>query len=830
MASPFRVFRKYQKTVLVVAGVILMFVFVIGDALVGYLGGSRGRSGNSPRDANAVAVRWDGGSVTNAELENLVVRRRITNAFLEQVEGLGAQAAYLAGVPPRDLRVQILRGPETAEQGVEQSVVQSRLFADAARKAGMHVSDDTVVQYLDDLGRRNVSRDDMRAIVARLHEGRVPIDYVIDALREEMLARNYITSHEFALETVTPDERWQDWLTVNDRVVVEAAAIPVEQFVVDAGEPSAAELEALFDKFKKNEPGPVRVGNVELPSSAPGFAVPRKIDLQYIEAKYEDLLAKVEEEVTEEEIQKYYDDNKDLLFIKADTGLIEEDANKTEDAEKSDEPAAEGTGGETTSETSPADTPAEGSETDAPVEPDASAESGDAPPGDPASDASPPTDGGDNKTAPAQADQSLRHVGPNNRMFRLAAFLQKSEGAETDVAKATEATDASKDAETAETTNATEERAAGSDTETGAEDPAEPPSAASGATEQPAGSSPAASKKPKEFQPLDEVRDVIRRELAQRKAGDRMTELMSRLSRQVNSEFQSYFGQVLDAQDKEVDSPPPPAALADLAPLAKEHGLAQGKTGPMSFLELRETPVGKSGSIETGTTLLQTLFLSDDLELYQPILTLDIDRNHYLAMKTSDTPRRIPELAEVKDDVVRAWKHERAAEAARKYAEDFAKKAQDARSPLTDFFADDQSVKVVRSDPFSLLTGGDVARVGGQNRQYPFRLSQPDEIEAAGPEFLQRVFELKDGEVAAVLNNDHSLAYVVRVVEHQDSPDELRSAYLAEANTWDGYNLKTSEHASNYVSHLRSEIIPGAKLDWLRDPDQIKQRREDEEG
>ena len=56
MASPFRIFRKYQKTLLVVAGVMLMFVFVIGDSLVAYLGGGRGGRGDGNRDADEVAV------------------------------------------------------------------------------------------------------------------------------------------------------------------------------------------------------------------------------------------------------------------------------------------------------------------------------------------------------------------------------------------------------------------------------------------------------------------------------------------------------------------------------------------------------------------------------------------------------------------------------------------------------------------------------------------------------------------------------------------------------------------------------------------------------
>ena len=102
------------------------------------------------------------------------------------------------------------------------------------------------------------------------------------------------------------------------------------------------------------------------------------------------------------------------------------------------------------------------------------------------------------------------------------------------------------------------------------------------------------------------------------------------------------------------------------------------------------------------------------------------------------------------------------------------------------FFADDPSIKVTRTDPFSELTGGDVGVVNGQIEQSPFRLSQPEGLHAPGPEFMEKVFQLKDGETAGLLSHDHTIAYVVRVVEHQPSINELRTAYLGEADTWSG--------------------------------------------
>jgi len=840
MASPFRIFRKYQKTLLVVAGVILMFVFVIGDALVGYLGGSRRGGGDFGRDAGATAVRWDGGSLTNSELQDLVLRRRIVKAFVLGVWAAGEQSALQAGVEPRPLRVDpIFRPdtPETPQQGVERSVVQTRLFAEAARDVGMRVSDDTIIQYLDELGRGNVSRDDMRAMLSRLQSGNwhVSIDYVIDALREEMLGHNYVASHQFAFDTVTPQQRWEDWLQVNDRVVIEAAAIPVERFVAEVPEPTEAELVAFFDKNKNREPQPDFVGQMEFPSPTPGFRIPRKIDVQFIQASYDQYLAKIEKGITDEEIEQYYNEHKDPEFIKADTSLFDEPGEDQDAAsDRTEEPESPAT--ETPSETPPADETEAPRTEDTSTEPDSSTESAEAAEVDQPGETTPPatveenapsekadTDADtDNESAPVDSDQSSRGDALRGRI-RLAAFLQE---AESESAPGDESDPDASAAEAAEDTAA--------DTAPPASETADSTVAdSSAATEawnpkaETAAATPPAEEKPKQFQPLDEVRDLIRRELAGRRAAEELAERINKLASQLNAEFNSYFAQVLDAQAEERDLPAPPAALADLEPLAKEHGLEHGKTGLVSLFELRDTAIGKSGSGETGVALWRTLFGSRDLELYQPLTTVDIDGNRYIAMKTSDTPDRVPEFAEVKDDVLRAWKQQRAAELALKHAEEEAKKAKESGSMLADYFSAQESIEVLRTDPFSQYTGGDVAFVGGEFQQQPFRLSEPDGVVAAGPEFLQRVFELKDGEVAAVLNHDHSIAYVIRLVEHQDSQDELRSAYLAEANNWPGLRLMIGSHARVAAASLVSDIVKDAGLEWERPNDQVEQDEEE---
>ncbi len=780
MASPFRLFRKHVKPLLAVFVVLLMLSWVVGDSLMGYLGGPSGGGGG--RDGaltpNAVAVTWDGGQLTNREVAELVMRRQLVNTFVRSVAAAGEQLALEAGVEPRPLRVEPVIGPETPRQGVERSVVDTKIVADLARKAGMKISDDAIVRYLDELGRGRVSREDMRGIIKRMQVGGggATIAYVLDALRDELLARNFITSYQFSLATVTPEERWKDWLQSNDRIVLEAAPFPAEKFLVDVPEPTDAELAAFVEPTEERkysllerEPQPDARFGMELPSPTPGFATPRKIDVQYIEANYDKFLAKVENEITDVEITKFYDEHKDPLFIKLDTGRIDE-AKKAEEPSGTDGEQKDAAGaGKTDEKTPPA--------TDTPQ---------------------PPAEAGRGDAGQPDGKSSSSNRGVTKSPFRLAAFQQEP-GATAPAATGTPPPPTSDATSTAPAAGAA---------------PATPPAAGAATTAE-----PPAPEKPKEFQPLDEVRDEIRRQLASERVAKQLIDLMEKIDGEVNAEFTKYFSASLNARADEKGPPPPTGTLADLKSLAEKNGLEFGTTGPLSYLELRKTPVGESIDPEARAQLSQILFGSKDLEMFQPILTVDLLGNRYLSMKTGDTPRRVPTLAEVRDQVVQAWKLRKAAEAALKHAEELTKKIGDSGTSLSDYFADDKSVEVVRTDPFSRLTGGEVSRITGQ--QHPLRLSEPDGVVAAGPEFMANVFELEDGKPGATLNHDKSIAYVVRVADHQLSPEALRTAYLAEANTWPALGSMIGVHMQDATRRLLDDIVSSADIDWVRPPDQV---------
>ncbi len=762
MASPFRTFRKYQKALIAVAGVILMFVFVLADPLSQMLGRNSAAPSGNGRAPKDTAVKWDGGKLTNAELGQLVVRRLVLNNFIRNVVGYGQAAAEEAGSEVQPLRVTPLVGAERPEDGVEQDVLRTRLFADAARKAGMAISDEYLVNYLMQLGRGYVSVDTIRQMIASSNQrgGGASIDYMLEALREEMLARNYLSSYYYALETELPQDRWRDWLRVNDRVVVEAVAIPAESLLADVKEPTEAELEAFFAEYKDKEPTIDRNWGIELPSPTPAFKIPQKVATQYLQAEFSQFLAKVEDEVTDEEIEKFYEENKDPHFIRAESVLSEGD----DLMEATGEDASDSTESKPEADSAPAETP--------PVE-------------------TAPAD--DTKAAPATDDGSLQSPASP---FRLTAFQ------DTPAAETVATPDADATAETPEPTASSEAADAAPTAELAA--PVE---------------------KPKDFQPLDEVRDQIRRVIAEAKVNEQLVELISSVESELNESYMDYFGASVNAEDAGKEPPPPPAALADLTPIAQKNGLVYQKTDPASMLELRDTPIGASVRLDQGNVPFFYSIFGRDVELYQPIATYDLDNNRYLAMKTQDIPGKVPTLDEVRDEVVRAWKLREAGKLALAKAEELAKKAQDGGGLLTDVTAGDASLQVKKSDPFAFFTIGTVSRDTQQVQS--FRLSEPDGIVAAGPEFMEKVFDLGDGEVAAAPNHDQSVVYVVRIAEHLNSAPELQQAFLAEDYNWYGVPAMARGHFITARNAVIADMFESSGVDWVRDPDQII-RQEDE--
>jgi hypothetical protein len=580
----------------------------------------------------------------------------------------------------------------------------------------------------------------------------------MDALRHEMLARNYLASYYYALETELPEDRWKDWRRVNDRVVVEAVAVPAESLLVDVKDPTDKELLAFFDEYKNREPMPDTSWGIELPSPNPAFKIPQKVAVQFLRADFNEFLAKVEEEVTDAEIEKFYEDNKDPHFVRTDSllgapGSLIGSGGGEEEAKADDAKEDASAGG------------------------DAEA-----------------TDSDSDAAEPAKEDESsVRRLSP----FRLAAFQEEAEEeASTDAATSADSTPAESSPDAA--------------ADDSPEEVAAPPTEAA-----------------QEFQPLDQVRDEIRRLIAEAKVTEQLSELFANLEVQVDESYSEYFGAMMNAADAGKDPPPPPAMLADLSPLANENHLYYDKTQLSTSQQLSDTTVGNSLRPEWGDTPFYEAIFSPDYELYEPVTTQDLDANRYLSMKTADIPGKVPILEEVRDEVLKAWKLREAGKLALKRAEEIAKEAESKGGSLSDAISGDSRLSIVRTDPFSFLTVGSIFPQSQQVQS--FRLSKPDGIVAAGPDFMEQVFSLQDGEVAGVANHDGSVAYAVKIAQHLDSSDELRQAFLMEDYNWYGTQLMARGHFRTALRAVVDDFNESADVEWERAHDQVIRQSEETE-
>ena len=181
---------------------------------------------------------------------------------------------------------------------------------------------------------------------------------------------------------------------------------------------------------------------------------------------------------------------------------------------------------------------------------------------------------------------------------------------------------------------------------------------------------------------------------------------------------------------------------------------------------------------------------------------------------------------------MRAWKLQKAAELAEKHAEELAKKAQDASSPLTDFFADDQSVEVVRTDPFSRLH----RRRRGVVERAISAAAVP--AEPAGRHrggragFMDDVFEL-EGRRGRGRAESRSLDRLRRSRRRASAirrtscapPISAEAEYVAWAIRLAMMSLHTRQSAQSRACDATSSQAPGWEWQRRRRPDRAEDRR-----
>jgi hypothetical protein len=384
MATPFTFFRKNQQSLMVVLVILAMLIFTmdsaftsqenqfvllgvfVGGALFGIAGIGRGRwvqygLGGAifgglagwllpefvgPQNTQVVATSL--GTFDQKRLDELGRRRGIANAFLARA----TEGAFGDGTAR--FATQFGFGHASASE----DLIFSELMRAEAKELGIAVSDQAVTEFINTVTGERLSKQKYAEARSGLMYDRKPLkdELLYDILREEIAAQiAYSTLRpESSALPATPQKMYAMYRRTEVRQQMNTARISVDDFLDKVAEPTESEIVTAFEAGRQFFPyydGPDSLGFRQFP----------KVQLAALELDYGKVEAAVGE-ITDEEVQKYYDENKATQYRRPVAPEVPQstgDETKGSDAESSTEESAAAAAAEK-AEVPAADTPGEG--------------------------------------------------------------------------------------------------------------------------------------------------------------------------------------------------------------------------------------------------------------------------------------------------------------------------------------------------------------------------------------------------------------------------------------------------------------------------------------
>ncbi len=864
MKSPFAVFRKHQKVLMVALTGLAMFAFIVLDSLtqnmaafppifgalvgvglgwlivrnskytwvalsVGGIAGALIGLQFQTTSTTQAAVTTSFGSITEVELQNAARRRETVNQFLVQA----FRAAHTGEENPQMFMLQnYLFGGNGDPQ---QEALMHMLMMREADKVNFYVSDQQVSDYISQATSNKLSGGDYIKILRQMGLS----DNELFNLIREQIASQSLRRELMPRYVATPENFWDYYQKMNVRQELATVSVAVEAFKSEVGEPTDDELKALFEEHRENFPS----------GSDPGFRQPPRVKLAYLEVDY-DTVAKSVPDVTDEEVKAYYEANK------------EDYRNQTADPFPSQfGEEMEGVDGANPFEAPGLNAPMLAPGLPAPVGTDTPAtETGDlpgpamTPPAStsetpaPATPSNPPQPESTSTPAPDGTTSAIE-----TRPFGKSFALIQDQPAPTDGTPAPAGTSTPPPAST--TTPAPESTSkpapaltapapAGTSMPAPATTTAPPPATTS--TPAPEGTTtmtpPAAAEPLPEFQPLDDaLKERIRSQIKRER-------VMARINEITQSARGGLFNIVAKYANADEDNKQEIAAEIQQAAqaYAKENGLRYVETPFLSPEELQESedhPIGGSTepiSIrfqrENARTVVEQHFSGPDLASIerQRYLIFDAEDpstlNRFLHWQVAFKPQHVPTWDEegVKEQVREAWVTIKARELAHKRADKIAEILRNAedqtwKEALTDVTETGkeggQKLNVAYTSPFTWLTRSSAAN---PNPFAPPPLELPELPMIFGgisEDFMETVFrDLEPGEIGVTESADGRYLHVVRVDNRTDL-EEARASFLAAQGSlfspFSPFQMMTYEDSRNLVRQWNSDIYEKYEVKWV---------------
>lgn len=320
-----------------------------------------------------------------------------------------------------------------------------------------------------------------------------------------------------------------------------------------------------------------------------------------------------------------------------------------------------------------------------------------------------------------------------------------------------------------------------------------------------AASGPAAVDESK-YQPLDEVRDEIKRMVAIPLVQVKLDALMAK----VGQAFSSYQQAMIQWEARRQRDPKLLAPeLPDLGPFAAELPLSVESIPLTDIVGIREYPIGRSYDMlieDRGSELVEfpNAAFQSDQALFEvtKFPTAPDQWPKYLYWVTERQESKVMTFAEAREVVELAFKRQRAFQLALTAAQQEAEKARQASKPLEEACVKSGRVFIPSTD-VRWMTSLSLPTSGGMMPA----LGRIEGVEGVSDDMMREIFRLNPGEVGVAVNGPKSAVYVVRVISEAPSPEVRRERFMREgAGSQEMQYLAASEMFGNrrdWYTHLR---------------------------
>ncbi|MDR1053652.1 MAG: hypothetical protein LBL39_05705, partial [Planctomycetaceae bacterium] len=261
--SPFAIFRKNQGVLLVLAGLMAMFAFIILPAFMQLLPGIRpeGMQGD-------IAVTRHHGKVDPQLMEDLRRNRENLARFYQSLwmEIVRSNPSILTSQSEQSrLGLIAMKAERFAERVSDEELVNSWLLSRYSEDQGIVVKSDAVRELLTSSTDGMLTKQNLINVINELNISEQYLEYLIsEELRQNQMLYLFVRSQG----TILPSTRWDWFQRLNKQITLEVATLPVSAFVDKVSEPTTAQIKRFFEENKKREFNPTR------PET--GFATPKQ--------------------------------------------------------------------------------------------------------------------------------------------------------------------------------------------------------------------------------------------------------------------------------------------------------------------------------------------------------------------------------------------------------------------------------------------------------------------------------------------------------------------------------------------------------------------------